>query len=117
MGLILSISQSAADEALWVLGFSAMVGYPIAIVLGVPTYLVLNRLQRNGLTAYLLASLLFAFVLILLFVLVPMFSQDTLELRQLASGARITQILTLTAIAAFSVTVFWVIARPDKTIR
>ena len=50
---------TSGSEALWALKLNAVIGYPIAVVLGVPVWFAFSRLGWFSLRAYLLAGFAF----------------------------------------------------------
>ncbi len=113
---ILSLFMGSSAEGAWIMKFAALVGYPLAIVLGVPFYFLLKKYTESKYGHYVLASLIFAILLIGYFILWPFLSSDLPNRGSLLSASRIYQMLFLVIASVFSVSVFWMIARPDKTV-
>lgn len=112
--LIASLFLSSGSEGFWVLKMSALIGYPLAIVAGIPVYLLLKKKTESKLAQYLLSSLLFSVLLIGYFIIWPIMSLPDSASSNLFSVARIYQMLLILFASAFTVFVFWIIARPDK---
>ncbi|MBL4537130.1 MAG: hypothetical protein JKP96_00540 [Oceanicaulis sp.] len=104
---------TSGSEALWALKLNAVIGYPIAVVLGVPVWFAFSRLGWFSLRAYLLAGFAFSLVVVGLLVLWPAYHAQLLSVQMMLSPARLAQMLILAAATTFSVAVFWFIARPD----
>jgi hypothetical protein len=114
LAILLSVMTSSASEGLWVFQFSALVGYPVAAGLGVPTFLLFKKLKWEGLLPYGVASVFFSFALVGYFIIRPMVSSGGLISTELLSSPRLLQIGFLMFATTFSVLVFWLIARPDR---
>jgi hypothetical protein len=109
---IMTGEVSGEGEILSIALFSVLVGYPIAIILGIPLYYVLSWRGWNGLSAYVIAGGLVGGISIL-----PVmsyyfdgwhgFGQSVVDL---INKDRLWGI----AIGVTSALSFWVIARPDK---
>ncbi len=112
--LVASLFLSSSSEGVWALKMSASVGYPLAILVGIPVFLFLKKNTENKLSQYLLSSLLFSILLIGHFVLWPMLSLPEATSSNLLSTPRIYQMLIIILASGFTVFVFWIIARPDK---
>lgn len=115
--LLLSLFLSSPMEGLWALRFSAMVGYPLAVVFGVPAYILLSKKHLNGPVPYAFLSLGFSSLLAMYFVVRPALLSGQPQGMELLSSPRIMQIAVLVFASFFSVFVFWLIARPDRTAR
>jgi hypothetical protein len=109
---ILSLFASSAYEGLWAIRFSALIGYPVAIVVGVPSYFLLRKLRTNGPLASAVLALLLTLVVASYLVLWPA-SADSAP-GGLVSIPRIAQLATLAFASLFSTFTFWAIARPDR---
>ena len=106
-GLLVS-GDERARETLQYAPYAAFASYPIALVFGVPMFLVMRWRRWQGWRAYLLAG---AALGLLLFVLSLAVSEDGAE--GLAGHLRIMlPFLVASAIAASLV--FWLVARPDR---
>lgn len=115
-GLFMSLlvpSEKATLGFLWAVTFSAMIGYPLAILLGSPLYFLMQKLKLRSLLSYSLASLVIAFPLIFMFALLPAFLHGSNELDASLSSPRLRLILWIFGVSLFNVVVFWLIARPD----
>ncbi|WP_339744726.1 hypothetical protein [uncultured Maricaulis sp.] len=105
---------TSPSEGIFALFFSAIIGYPVAIVLGTPTYILLNKLGWTGLFPYTLAAVAFSVILIGAFLVAPALTPPYSAVIELTSETRIVQMSALTGFISFSVLVFWLIARPDR---
>lgn len=98
----------------WALMMAGLVGYPIAIVLGLPFFLTSKALGRTGLAAYAGFAFVCALGLIAGFVFIPALSQGESVAEVFSAGASWGQALLAFLISYLSVGAFWLIARPDK---
>jgi len=112
--LAFSIFLSSASEGLWALEFAALIGYPLAVLVGVPAYILLEKNGQRGFGAYLGLSVILSVIVNVIFVLSPVIQESKSVLPELTMPARIMQVLILTAACVFSVLAFWFIARPGK---
>lgn len=112
--LFLSSSSTSASEGLWILKFSAIVGYPIAIVIGIPLYFLLSKIGANGFFTYALMSLVFTALLTAYFIVRPVYLENGGDLSTVFLEARILQMAVLAFASFLTVSVFWLIARPDR---
>ena len=96
------------------LSMSAAIGYPIAIIFGIPSYFLLKKLGRNGLLSYSLIALLIsitAFQIMTVIGLLPTVSNSG-EL--VSTETRMGTLILFSIFTLFSTMIFWLIARPDK---
>lgn len=120
VGLLFLVSLpflTSPSEGLYGLFFSAIIGYPVAILFGIPTFILFNRLKWTGLFPYALAAAAYSAILIGAFIVTPVLSAPHSAADQLTSGTRLTQMAYLTIAVASSVLAFWLIARPDRAVR
>lgn len=99
---------------MWALTLSATVGYPIAIVVGVPLFVLSRAFGWMGIRSYALFAAAFSLILITAFILMPALSQGDSLPEIFLSGPRWGQMILAPIVAGLSCAVFWVIARPDK---
>lgn len=104
-----------AGEWIWFVVLFALVGYPVAILIGLPLFLMFRRLGWNGLPVYMTASLFPAALLIAGFIVFPA-SRDSTEplFEQFQSGTRLAQVGFVLICSAITVLAFWLMARPDR---
>jgi hypothetical protein len=95
---------------------SALIGYPLAIIIGFPAYFVMRKIGANGLFSYGIMALIFAAILIIGLIVYPVYAENDGDLTTLLLQARISQMAFLTFSSFFTLLVFWLIARPDKHI-
>jgi hypothetical protein len=108
--LIVGILSGNASEGFWALMFSALFGYPIAIITGLPAYLWMVQRGWVGLSAYLFLALVYAVVLSgWLFVRPALSRLESFNYTSLALQSGVVLFGCLITLSAF-----WVIARPDK---
>ena len=114
--LLLSIFLGNPSEGLWAFLVSAIVSYPIAAVVGVPVFMFLNRLKLRGLISYILSGSFTSAVPIIYFVIYPryVFLNTFQNVSNGSIGTTFAQASILLVASLVTVTVFWLIARPDK---
>lgn len=95
---ILALFGPKPDEAIWGIKFNMLIGYPTAVIFGVPAYYVMNRAGFHKARHYILAGGIAGCVLCIV----------TLTFGLLLLGA---------LFGAFAGFVFWCIARPDASAR
>jgi len=110
----LSLFTSSPAEGVPVLKFTSIIAYPMAIVLGIPLYFMLSKLGANGFLAYALMSLVFAALLVAYFIVRPVYLENGGDLSTLFLQARVLQMAVLAFASLLTLSVFWVIARPDR---
>lgn len=110
----LSLFTSSVAEGLFVLKFAAMIAYPMAIVLGIPLYFLMSKMGANGFLSYALTSFIFAALLVAYFIVRPAYLENEGDLSSLFFEARILQMGLLAFASFLTVSVFWLIARPDR---
>lgn len=107
IGLLVEGSEHSR-ETLQYAPYAAFASYPIALVFGVPMFVVMRRRQWDGWRAYLIAGLALG---PLLFALSLVLSEEGAE--GLAGQLRV-MLPFLIASAVSAALVFWFIARPDR---
>lgn len=104
------------SEASWIIGLSAMLGYPIAVVFGAPLYVFFRSRGWNGLLVYLVAGALLGLVIYLIYVLLAEYSSNGLwGLTTKFSNTAMVQIPLVIISGAVAALFFWLIARPDRS--
>lgn len=96
------------------IGLTALFGYPLALVLGLPAYIFARKKGLNGLLFYGIAAATFSVILITALVIYPIYAEHDGDLSSLSLAPRIQQMIYVTLGSFFSVLVFWLIARPDR---
>ena len=114
-GILLLISSPILGSA-GLIGFvfSLLVGYPLAVIVGLPVYFSMRKIRANGVLSYSVASLLFGAILTGIFILYPVYSENGGDLQSLLLPERLKQILFLVFGAFITVFTFWLIVRPDR---
>jgi hypothetical protein len=107
---------SSPAGGLWALKFSALVGYPIALIIGLPLFLLMTKQGWVGASAYATIAVGFSILLIGYFIVWPVISEHG-DLSQLLFPARLAQMAIIAFGAFLAVFVFWLIVRPDKSAR
>lgn len=105
-----------SGEGVWLIKLSGMLGYPIAIVLGVPLYIFFRSRGWNGLLIYVTAGGLLGLTIYLIYIPLGGYSSNGLSglSERFSNTAKVYIPLGMIcgAVAALS---FWLIARPDRT--
>ena len=96
------------------LGFAVVIGYPIALFLGLPIYLLLQRIGATGPLTYCLMGVVAAAILVGSLVIWPIYVEHDGDLSSLLFAERLRQMGILSFGGLFTVAVFWLIARPDR---
>jgi hypothetical protein len=104
------------SEAVWIIGLSAALGYPIAVVFGVPLYVFFRSHGWNGLLVYITAGALLGLLIYLIYVPLAEYSSNGLwGLAAKFSSTAQVQIPLVVICGAVATLFFWLIARPDRT--
>ena len=111
--LLVSSLLGKFGEGVFVLQFVAFVGYPLALIVGLPLYAFFRYLRWNGLTVYIVSGICFSLMLSFLFVIGPIFLEGQ-SFWNLTSPPRLAQIGIITFACVLTVLTFWMLARPDK---
>jgi hypothetical protein len=114
-----ALSARGFSGSAWIIGLSAVLGYPIAIVLGLPLHVFFRWRGWNALPIYLLSGAFLGLVVYSVYFASVLLNDDS------ASGLRaLAQQLSHTApqlipagmlSGAVAAASFWLIARPDRT--
>lgn len=112
--LVLAFIFSSGLEGLWALQTAALIGYPTALVLGVPTYLFSQKMGWRGLLFYAGVSLLFSLALIGALIVFPTLVSAGSDYGALLAPARLAQMTIIVVSSTVSCIGFWLIARPDR---
>jgi len=107
---VISLFSAAPLTGLWAIMFSGLIGYPIAIVVGLPIYLWFSRKGYVGILAYAALSILISVIVIGYLVVWPAMPFDS----SLNHAPRIALAALLVFASFFSVFTFWLIDRPDR---
>jgi hypothetical protein len=104
--------------AAWIVGLSAVLGYPVAFALGLPLYILFRWCGWNGLPIYVAAGAFLGFVVYLVYAVARLLGDESINgLANLAAKLLTTSPQLIPAgiisgaVAALS---FWLIARPDR---
>ena len=115
--VILAATMLAAGGHSRTLGYATFAGYisyPFALLIGLPSYLVMRRRHWDGLWAYLFLGLGLGTLFIALFAGIAGFDADAVDAAWLEVLADLAVLLAFVlACAVASTLVFWFIARPD----
>jgi hypothetical protein len=104
------------SEAAWVIGLSAILGYPVAVVFGGPLYVFFRSRGWNGLLVYIAAGALLGIVIYVIYVLLAEYSANGLwGLAAKFSNTAQVQIPLVMICGAVAALFFWLIARPDRS--
>ena len=105
---------TSPSEAFFGLYFAALLGYPTAIILGIPTYIIFRRRKWSSFSAFLLAAGTYSILLICAIILPLHLTRSGATLIDLVAPTPLSQMAILTTLIIISVTVFWLIDRPDR---
>jgi hypothetical protein len=105
---------SNVTESLPLLRIVAMIAYPVAIFVGAPLYFIFSKMGFNGFFWYALMSFLLSVPLVGYFIVWSVYLENEGDLSMLLSEARILQMVAIAFASFFTVSVFWLIARPDR---
>lgn len=94
---------------------SALIGYPLALLIGLPVYFLMRKVGANGLVSYGFMAVIFAAILISGLIIYPVYAEHDGDLSSLLSQERINQMAFLIFGSFFTLLIFWLIARPDKS--
>jgi len=84
---------------------SAVLGYPVALLLGAPSYIVLRTFSLDNAWTYALAGVVFGGLFFVVYPLFPGFGYAIIDISLLPIAIVLGVAATLT---------FWLIARPDR---
>jgi hypothetical protein len=104
------LALAKLGQAAWVIELSALLGYPIAIALGVPLYILFRWKGWNGLLVYVAAGAFLGLIVYLASVLADGLSQ----LAERFSNTAPSYLPAGVICGAVAGTTFWLIARPDR---
>lgn len=113
--LLLVVWTPFGTLGLVAVGMSALIGYPLALLIGLPIYFVMQKIGANSLLSYGIVGLIFSGILICSLVLYPIHAENNGDISTLLSSVRITQMSFLIFGSYFTLFVFWLIARADRT--
>jgi hypothetical protein len=111
--LLFSLFAGKAAEGALIFQFVALVGYPIALLIGLPLFALFRYLRWNGLVTYALSAVGFSGLLIYLFVVGPSFREGQ-PIENVFLPARLAQMSIISFACITTVITFWLVARPDK---
>jgi hypothetical protein len=106
----------ALAEAAWIIKLSGILGYPIAIVLGIPSYIFFRSRGWNSLPIYVTAGALLGLLIYLIYIPLGSYSSNGLSglSERFSNTARVYIPLGM-IFGAIATLFFWLIARPDRT--
>lgn len=105
------------SEAAWIIGLSAVLGYPVAAIFGAPLYVFFRSRGWNGLLVYIAAGALLGLLIYLMYVLLAEYSSKGLSgLAAKFSNTAQVQIPLVMICGALAALSFWLIARPDRNV-
>jgi glycopeptide antibiotics resistance protein len=102
------------SQTLGYAAFAGYVSYPFALLVGLPSFLLMRGKRWDGLRAYVLAGLVLGLIFLALFAGLAGFEGDAANSALLNLLANLAFLLPFVlACALASTVVFWFIARPD----
>jgi len=108
------LAAGGDSQTLGYAAFAGYISYPFALLIGLPSYLVMRRRHWDGLRAYLFLGLGLGALFVALFAGLAGFEGDATDpawLDLLASLGVLLSFVLASAVA--STLVFWLIVRPD----
>ena len=114
LGVVFGFGKSG--EGMWLIKLSGMLGYPIAMVLGVPLYIFFRSRGWNGLLIYIAAGALLGLIIYLMYIPLGGYSSSGLSglSERFSNTARVYIPLGMIC-GALAALLFWLIARPDRS--
>jgi hypothetical protein len=104
-----ALSPRGLSGAAWIIGLSAVLGYPIAIAFGLPLYVFFRWRGWNGLLVYVLAGAFLGLVIYSVYFAGVLLNDDS------ANGLPAPQLIPAGMISGIVAAVsFWLVARPDR---
>ena len=101
---------------MWLIKLAGILGYPIAIVFGVPLYFFFRSRGWNGLLVYIAAGALLGLIIYLIYIPLGGYSSNGLAgLSERFSNTAKVYIPLGMICGALTALSFWLIARPDHT--
>lgn len=114
--VILSVFLGNLNEGVWVFQLASSVAYAVALVIGAPLVIVLNRFNIFGLPAYIITGQVLSSIpsgyLVIYPILTNPGSEATLGTLPPSAYLQIAIIALLGLITTFT---YWFIARPDRS--
>jgi MFS family permease len=111
---ILSIFSGKFGLGVWWIGLAAVIGYPVAIVIGIPLFFFLRWRGLNALWVYILAGAVLGIVVNLVFLPPVTHLNGALELDYVKLYTAPKWLLLGMIVCTIVTICFWLIARPDK---
>ena len=108
------LAAGGDSQTLGYAAFAGYISYPFALLIGLPSYLVMRRRHWDGLRAYLLLGLGLGAFFVALFAGLAGFEGDAADPAWVDLLANLAVLLSFVlACAVASTLVFWLIVRPD----
>lgn len=108
------LAAGGESQTLGYATFAGYISYPLALLIGLPSYLVMRRRRWEGLRAYLLLGLGLGAFFVALFAAVAGFEGEGTDPAWLNLLANLVYLLPFVlACSLASTLVFWLIVRPD----
>ena len=109
------LAAGGNSQTLGYAAFAGYISYPFALLVGLPSFLLMRRKGWNGLRAHVFAGLILGLVFLALFAGLAGLQGETANTAWLNLLANLAFLLPFVlACALASTTVFWLIARPDR---
>lgn len=114
-GLVLYLfaTVTGASGGQWIFTFTVLIAHPVAILFGVPAFLLLQRAHLTSYMAYFISGAILSVIPIFYLVVTP---QDIGSYPSgiLLNESQLVQVLIILTAGMSVSSVFWVVARPDK---
>lgn len=108
------LAAGGNSQTLGYVAFAGYVSYPFALLVGLPSYLLMRRRRWDGGRAHALAGLALGLVFLVLFAGLAGFAGDAAHPAWANFLANLAFLLPFVLVCALASTlVFWLIARPD----
>ena len=112
--LIISIVSGASGGG-WLFTFIVSAAYIVSLIIGIPAHLYLIKLHKTELKSYLIMSCIISLFPFAYFILIPLIHRSSkYEFYWEGLTAYLSQTVLILMVSLVTVTVFWLIARPDK---
>ena len=108
------LAAGGDSQTLGYAAFAGYVSYPFALLVGLPSFLVMRRKRWDGWRAYAVAGLVLGLVFLALFAALVAFDGEKAESAWLALLANLAFLLPFVLACALAASmVFWLVVRPD----
>jgi hypothetical protein len=110
-----SLVTGKIGAGVWGIGFAALLGYPVALVLGVPAYFFFRWLDWVSVWPYVAAGVVLGAVIYLLCLPPVSFSNGAFEIDTNRFKTAPAWLLLSMICCTVATVCFWLVARPDRS--